>query len=319
MGSTGSKAEDTLDSFIEISPGFWNIHVDFMLMGMFNSYTHMSLCKLANGEFVALDCVEMTPAIIKQIDDITDGGKLLTGVVCCHPFHTLAIPSFHAAYPSGDKRKYYGCPRHLIVRTSDAKDQPIVWAGSLDSEETRATFEPDLKMSVPDGCEFNDPKPPEANHLASVLVLHTSAKTVHCNDTFMYKERAYSNAFRVILACGDLTGDPRQQDLCDTEVGDLTLHPCCFGCGISREAGAPDKFQKWLLNLTTAWEFDNLCTAHTGNMYGGARDKIIADVIKNPKVQKNFEDLVDEIGDGTGTVAEVEAKDMVGGDGVECG
>ena len=59
--------------------------------------THMSVCKLADGNFVAIDAAVLSPKAKLELDELTDGGEKLVGCIMTHPFHTLAIPDFHAA------------------------------------------------------------------------------------------------------------------------------------------------------------------------------------------------------------------------------
>lgn len=111
----------------------------------------------------------------------------MDAVVATHPFHTLFFPSFHCAFPNSrcetqknprskprsplfplsrrvfpnsrpqapgpDPRiRYFGTPRHMRVQTE------IPWAG-----ETMANakeWEPDVTMALPEGTEYDDPKPP---------------------------------------------------------------------------------------------------------------------------------------------------------------
>jgi hypothetical protein len=69
--------------------------------------TDPSAC--VQGDFVAIDAAELTAAAKLELDALTEGGAKLVGCIMTHPFHTLAIPAFHAAYPATESRKYYGC------------------------------------------------------------------------------------------------------------------------------------------------------------------------------------------------------------------
>ena len=129
--------------------------------------THMSVCKLADGNFVAIDAAVLSPKAKLELDELTDGGEKLVGCIMTHPFHTLAIPDFHAAYPATATRLYYGCPRHCRTILEDSSGAAIKWAGNLNCLEVRKSFESDLEMRVPAGSEFVDPQPPTTNHFAN--------------------------------------------------------------------------------------------------------------------------------------------------------
>ena len=76
---------------------------------------------------MAIDASVLTPAAKKELDELTENGSKLVASLHTHPFHTLAIPAFHAAYPATADRKYYGCPRHLRSITKDTGGADIAW------------------------------------------------------------------------------------------------------------------------------------------------------------------------------------------------
>lgn len=237
----------------EIAPGFWHLRVPF-LVGKgpvkIDVKTHMSVCRLASGSFVCIDAAKLTPEAKSELDRLTENGSRLEAVLNTHSFHTLAIPSFHALYPSSATRKWFGCPRHLKMFTQDEQGNPISWAGDLNVCEVRNTFEPDLAMRIPAGSEFVDPKPPASNHFSTVFVLHRPSKTLHVDDCIMYFDKP-SPIFRLV-------GKKKES---------MHLHPSLSGPGLLPTERAPIDFKEWLTKLLDEWEFEHLVTAHIGNCY----------------------------------------------------
>ena len=240
--------------FIEVAPGFFNLRAPFyMLHGTLNIGTHMSVCEVAPGSFVALDCCELTDAQVKELDELTENGERLAAVLTTHPFHTLSIKTFHVRYPSNAPRRgegtlprqWYGCPRHLNI-TSDAADNLIVWAGDLNDCEVRRQFEPSLRMSIPAGAEFVDPKPPTRNHLSCVLVLHVASRTVHVDDCLCWIE-----------------GPGLLMRLAQLKDKSLHWHMSLTSVGLLPTAESPLQFKQWAQSiLLEAWDYDTLVTAH---------------------------------------------------------
>lgn len=232
------------ESLLTIAPNFWNMRGKFVLkkagitIGDFG--THMSLIRLPSGRFLVLDAIQLSEDQKKEIDVLTNEGKDIEAVIGLHPFHTLWLPAFHKHYPTPP---YYGCPRHLKNLTT------IPWAGSLLDEAVRNKWEPYVSMSIPDGIEFVNPVPPESNHSSSVLLLHKESGTLHVDDTFMY----ITNPNRILRLAGFV---PSKLE---------------FHVGLKRYLVSPNAFTAWVKQLLEKWEFDNICTAHTGNKIGGAK------------------------------------------------
>ena len=251
-------------TLIEIAPGFWNVRAPFFVMkGAVNIGTHMSILEVAPDQFVALDAVEFTSAAARaqffdELNELTNDGENLVAVITTHPFHTLAIPSFHAKYPStGGRTKWYGCPRHLRKISRDAAGSFIEWAGDLNDCAVRRKFEPALRMSIPEGCEFIDPQPPTRNHLSCVLVLHTPSRTVHVDDCLCWIENMGALSR---LAFGNRT---------------LHFHPSLQYSGLYPTAQAPLQFKRWATStLVEGWDYERLATAHNGVLRAGAKAKV---------------------------------------------
>jgi hypothetical protein len=127
----------------EIGPGFWNVRSDFKLLAKtINIGTHMSIAKLSDGNFVVFDTVELNNHLRKQIDQLTDNGNLIEGVIGIHPHHTQSFLAFYQTYPQA---AYYGTPRHLQQLPQ------IPWLGSLDDCNVRQKWEPDVYMRLTAG------------------------------------------------------------------------------------------------------------------------------------------------------------------------
>jgi len=254
--------------FKEVAPGYYNCRAPFKLMkGMLNIGTHMSVCLLESGNCVAIDCVELWPEAKAEFDELTSNGTLLTAVLNTHPFHTIAIPKFHAMYPASESRRWFGCPRHLREKTKDSNDAPIEWHGDLEDKATRAVFEPEISMSIPCGAEFNNPKPPDRNHFSNVFVLHRASRTVHNDDCIIFLESlsAFGPA-SLLMRFGGMKSKT------------LHFHMSMFGPGLYPTEEAPHAFKRWMKALLEDWEFDNICTAHNGVCYGNARHLIAAEL-----------------------------------------
>ena len=110
-------------------------------------------------------------------------------------------------------------------------------------------------MSIPDGAEFIDPKPPTRNHLACVLVLHVSSRTVR-DDCMNWIQ--------------DMGVIPR---LATTKCSPSIRRYCTAVCIRQRrrrsiqDVGAE--------SVGREWEYDTLATAHNAILRGNAKQKVI--------------------------------------------
>lgn len=254
---------EELKYFQEIGPGFYNVKTSFtVLFGLLDIGTHMSLAKLSTGKFVAIDAVKLSPEIKAEIDLITDNGKLLDGFIGTHPFHTAFIEDFYNNYPTA---KYFGCPRHL-------KNFPnIPWSADLNCKTGRSTYEPDLYMRIPDGAEFVDPQPANYNHFSNIFVFHPKSKTVFNDD------------------CISVAKDPgflfKALGLRDGQMG---FHPSISGPGLYKTKEAPIQFKIFVQSMINDWDFDNFCTAHNGNIIGGAKKSLHEFLIKKTPTLESY-------------------------------
>jgi len=245
MGNS-SKNEKRI---VEIGPGFYNIRSEFRaLKGLVNIGTHMSLIRLNNGSFIAIDTVELDDELKAEIDQLTDNGKNLSAVISAHPFHTLSFPGFYEAYPTP---QYIGTPRHIRNIKS------IPWSADISQEEVRARWSPEIEMRIPAGAEFNSPQPESTNHFNSVWVYHRPSGTLHIDDTVFYFDNP-----SLILKIGGKKHD------------DMEFHNCMSGPGLYPTPDAPKIFKKWVQDILNDWDFNNMCIAHIGNKIGGAKERL---------------------------------------------
>jgi len=261
MGNSSKKDEKRI---VEIGPGFYNIRSGFKsFKGLINIGTQMSLIRLNNGEFIAIDTVELDDELKAEIDQLTDNGTNLTTVIATHPFHTLAFPGFHAAYPNST---YIGTPRHIRNIKS------IPWTADISKEDVRARWAPDIEMRIPAGAEFNAPVPEAFNHFNAVWVYHRPSATVHIDDTVCY----FENPGLLLKAAG------KKND-------HMEFHMSMSGPGLYPTPDSPKIFKKWVEDILADWDFDNMCTAHTGNKIGGAKEALRQTLEKAEHIFKKLE------------------------------
>ncbi|KAJ1569205.1 hypothetical protein HK405_008477 [Cladochytrium tenue] len=241
-----AAAPAVIEPIEEVAPGFYLIRTSFRTRLVLDIGTHMSLLRLANGRFLVVDTVELTPAARAAIDALTDGGALIDAVVAAHPFHTVYFKAFQDAYPAPH---YYGLPRHL-KKCTDVK-----WTGNL--LDRLDQWEPDVSMRSPDGTDLVDPKP-EYNHFAGLFVFHRPSSTLHIDDT---------------LTVGDGLGFlPRL--VLGVREGQIGFHPMLAGPGLLPDADAPSRFRCFLESIADDWRFENIAAAHRGFLKGRAHEHL---------------------------------------------
>eukprot|EP01013_Petalomonas_cantuscygni_P017323 TRINITY_DN34462_c0_g1_i1.p1 TRINITY_DN34462_c0_g1~~TRINITY_DN34462_c0_g1_i1.p1 ORF type:complete len:280 (+),score=45.97 TRINITY_DN34462_c0_g1_i1:337-1176(+) len=242
MGSSQSAA------WTEIAPGFWNLRGKFSI-AVVQIGTQMSLIRLSNGRFLVIDAVDMNDDQKAQFDELTSSGSLIEAVLATHPFHTLALPSFYAAYP---KATYYGCPRHL----RQLKDIP--WAGSFEDCGVLNRWAPDVALSIPRGCEFRDPRPATSNHFICVWVLAVAARTIHVDDSVM----AFEDPGLILRLLG-------------TKAGKFGFHPSLRnGNALLPGPAAVAELRKWFQEICDTWDFDTAVLAHDSVVRGSAKARL---------------------------------------------
>jgi hypothetical protein len=237
-----------MSKLVEIGNSFWNLRGSFtVLFGAIDVGTHMSFVKLSTGKFLVVDTCQIDEPTKIEIDNLTENGLLIEAVIATHPFHTMYFVPFFKLYPN---TKYYGTPRHIRNIPS------IPWAGNLNSDELRASWEKEgVYMRIPDGADFENPA--EKNHFISVFFYHALSKTIHVDDTINFFSKP-----GFVLRCAGL------------KDGDMHFHPTTFNIGLKPTAEAPIQFKEWVENLLNDWDFDNICSAHTGNKIGGAKEQL---------------------------------------------
>ncbi|UJR11218.1 hypothetical protein I4U23_015399 [Adineta vaga] len=228
----------------EVGSGFWNIRGCYKMFAQkVDIGTHMSIVRLNDGNFVIFDTVELDDHLKEQIDELTDNGHLIEGVIGTHSFHTRSFLDFYKTYPLA---AYYGTPRHL------RQIPEIPWLGSLDDCNIRQKWEPDVEMRITAGGEFVNPRH-GSSHLMSVFIYHRASKTLHVTDTIMYTDK-----FKPILRFFGMTR------------GVIIFHPSIKTHGLHPTADAPLLFRDWMRNMLQDWPFENLCCAHLDVKLGGA-------------------------------------------------
>lgn len=242
--------EDQLASpykfLVEVGEGFWNIRGSFTVLGVIDLGTHMSVLRLSSGKFLVIDTIPLTPQIKTELDHLTDNGNLIDAVIATHPYHTLHFPAFFAEYPT---LRYYGTPRHLNVSST------VTWTGTVFDLSVQEQWEPDVSMRIPDGAEFVNPTPD--NHFAGVFVFHRASKAIHVDDTVCYFEDP-----GCILSC------------IGAKQGSMKFHTSLTSVGLLPTPEAPYDFKNWMQKVIDDWDFDIICTAHTGNKIQGAKAQL---------------------------------------------
>eukprot|EP01034_Spumella_vulgaris_P043859 gene43859-54493_t len=216
-------------------------------MGLIDIGTHMSIVRLKSGKFLIVDTVEISPAAKREIDQLTQNGTLIDGVIATHPFHTLYFAAFHKLYPNA---KYYGTPRHI------RKIKTIQWYGDVNNESVRNKWEAEgVSIRIPDGADFVNPA--ENNHFDSAFLFHHESRTIHVDDTIMF----YQNPGFLLRCAG-------------AKDGAMDFFMNTLQDGLLPSADAPLQFQAWVERLLIDWDFDNIVAAHTGNKIGGAKEML---------------------------------------------
>jgi len=219
-----------------IGPGFWNVRASFKIDG-FEIGTQMSLIKLNSGKFLLLDTVELDWALKQEINDLTNNGDLIEAVIATHPFHTVYFPDFYKAYP---KSMYIGTPRHL------RNQKMIPWNGSIWDCNWRQRWNPEVRMRIPRGSEFETP-PNENIHFTGVHVFHEKSKTFHIDDTVTINEPFHGN---------------------------MLFHPTLLTGGLYHIPESPPAFSNFVQKMIDNWDFDNIVAAHNGVKKGGAKTQL---------------------------------------------
>ena len=253
--------------FDHLNNGFYNLQTAFYPVRLINIGTHMSLCRLKNGNFLVIDTAPLDAVAKDDVDRITNKGQLIEAVIATHPYHTIFFEPFHKLYPSSNI-KWYGTSRHL----SEIKNVP--WETNevdifkpnspiLNKWESEGVY-----MSIPEGAEFINP-----GHFSCVFVFHRPSRTLHVDDTISYFDETsgFINYLCLLFVLPVSIGSTG-----------LYFHPSMFSTkpkdGLLNTKEAAYDFKLWLLKLIDHWDFNNLCVAHKGRMLGGAQ-RAVRDLI----------------------------------------
>lgn len=218
---------------IEVADGFWNIRGSYKIAGLYDLGTHASLVRRASGKLVLLDACAIEGDARRWLAEQTREGEDLEAILHLHPFHTLHVRSVHEAFP---RAKLYGTARHH-AKLADLPWEPLL----TEDAALHKQFRDDLGFSVPRGVDF---VPKDENlHFSSVLAFHGASKTLHVDDTLIYKHLPWP----IRLFKADMT----------------RLHPT-LGKVLEHRKGAVADFRAWaseLIELTR--DVKNLCAAHS--------------------------------------------------------
>lgn len=237
------------DLIQKIGESFWNVRGSFKVAGVLDVGTQMSLVRLEAGGFVLLDSYAADHAVMREILDLTDGGRQITAIINLHPFHTLHVPGIAKTFPDA---RLFGTRRHVRLEPS------LRWE-TVHSEdpELNGLFGRDLLFTVPRGVELVPEN--ELLHFSSVLALHKQSKTLHVDDTLTYADLPL--------------------------IGGLRFHPS-LGSVLEKRAGAAAEFRSWAVELIELCKgVDHLCPAHLKKLpesraRGSAIDERVQDALK---------------------------------------
>lgn len=205
---------------------FWNVRGSFKVAGVLDVGTQMSLVRLQAGGFVLLDSYTADAAVMREILELTDGGRQVTAIINLHPFHTVHVASAAKAFPAA---RLFGTRRHV------RRESNLRWeTAHSEDPELNELFGQDFYFSVPRGVEMIPQN--ELRHFSSVLALHRPSKTLHVDDTLTYTDLPL--------------------------VGGLRFHPS-LGSVLEKRPGAAFDFRNWAAELIELCQgVDHLCTAH---------------------------------------------------------
>lgn len=235
-----------MSRMIEIGTNFWNIRDSFLYFGgLVDIGTHMSLIRLSTGKFLVIDTCNVNTTDKQKIDTLTENGTKIEAVIATHPFHTVYFKPFHKWYPNVP---YYGTPRHLRMIPE------IQWAGDISQPDNLSRWESEnIFLRIPTGGDF-DPVD-QKNHFSTVFVFHAASKSIHIDDTVLF----FDHPGCVLNCFGKSHGS--------MEFWNLKK-------GLKPTKEAPGEFRDFIQQVINDWDFENIIAAHTGNIIGGAKEKL---------------------------------------------
>ena len=111
-------------------------------------------------------------------------------------------------------------------------------------------------MRIPPGCDFKTPD--HNNHFCGIFAYHKESKTLYNDDTINFTSRKHNG--RILNLCYPCIGDT------------LSLHPQTYShdseLGLFNKKESVLEFKKFLEDVQKDWDFENICTAHWGNVIG---------------------------------------------------
>lgn len=208
-------------------------------------------------------------------------------------------------------------------------------------------------LSHPSTAEFVMPLPEKSNHFSNVFVFHKASRTIHNDDNILVIEnmpfflKMFGFKDGAMYFHPSLKGE-QEEGVCvcvicvcvgvldvgeRDQVGEFVLSPSTHdfnhlnahnppsqtpGPGLFPTPEAPMQYRCWVQKMIADWDFDNICTAHTGNKIGGAKQQLQETLDKaGPTLEKIARRNAEKA--GAGVKQDVGAWSTEKGDRCECG
>ncbi len=113
-------------------------------------------------------------------------------------------------------------------------------------------------MRIPAGADFIN-----SGHFSGMFVFHGPSRTLFVDDTLSYYDENTSWALNTLSWCFG------------ARPNTVRFHPTAFSDrpdqGLTNSESSAGEFESFLRGVVTDWDFDNLCTAHSGVRQSGAK------------------------------------------------
>ncbi|KAJ3094316.1 hypothetical protein HK100_006182, partial [Physocladia obscura] len=159
-------------------------------------------------------------------------------------------------------------------------------AGSVESEEIRKLWEPEVELRIPAGCEFNDPKPELTNHFSGIIAYYRASSIVICDDAFSVSAPSsmFSSMFHFASIFFSAYFSNTTKSSTDSSAAEttITFHPAMPSQALLKTPKAARQFYDWVVTLTQDWNFDSMASAHGTFVVGGAKQALL-DCLENAR------------------------------------
>lgn len=146
------RSQHKMKHLQKIGEGYYQLRGKFALKALgiplVQLSTHMSFMLLANGNYLVVDTIPISPEALAEINQLTESGAKIEACIATHPFHTLYFASFHELFP---RVPLIGTPRHKIQLPA------LPWLAATINESLTKYEDQGISMSIPDGAEFVAP------------------------------------------------------------------------------------------------------------------------------------------------------------------